>query len=171
MKSRLILSLLILVAVIGTTGFGAFAFFSFSDSQNFAITSATATLQQSPCVPDVNANLTFVYPGMPQERQCEVLTNDGNAPLYVDFKLSGLDNNLANALYLEIISDTQHWGPAPFTSAAYTSGNGVSLGYLAVGASMTVNFYYTFPDNGDQNSLQSATLNGTGTIAGFTNNQ
>ncbi len=176
MKSRLFLSILVLVAVVGTAAFGAFAFFTFQASAApFTISSASASLQKTALTNCAGTNITTfgvsnAYPGMPAVYQCATIKNDGTAPLYVDFFENASSGGLADVVDVQLTGDAVAAGPAPLSDSYYALGHGAPLFLLGPNQSATVEFIFTFPETGsNQNVDAGLTINPSGYINGYTN--
>jgi len=173
MRSRLFLSLVILAAVIGTTAFGAFAFFAKAYGQTQTISAATPDINLTACGsgPATVPDLTNVYPGMPARSTCVRVTNDGTAPLNIYFSLafpSG-DASLEGMILLDVTGGVSA-GSGYLNNTSYTTGRGFFLTNLPVSSSVDITLSYSFPETGsDQSGVAGHSLGVTGTFAGYTN--
>jgi hypothetical protein len=103
--------------------------------------------------------------------QCATIKNDGGAPLYVDFLGNAPTGGLADVVDVQLTGDAVAAGPYPLSYSYYTSGHGAPLFLLGPTQSATVEFVFTFPETGhDQTSAYAnQSVTASGWINGYTN--
>jgi hypothetical protein len=169
MKSRLVLSLAVLAAVLATSAYGAFAYFTAqAETSEIKITTGHAGVALTDCDehdPRQGALSLhgFDFPNglVPGDggRGCFRVWDTGQGGLQLSFKtgnVNGYGSGLENVIEIAVGRCPQD------TVAGYASGSCLlnENDPLQPGESLAVDYTYLFPDDraGDQNGLQDGTL-------------
>lgn len=168
---RILGSLFVIVAVVSVGILSTSAYFSVSYGGSMTITSGKAdfALTQLGAAPD----FTKVGPGW-STSTCVRITNDGDFALNMTETVTGVSGNgaLMDAIQLRLLAADSGCNPTGtwvgwFPLSAY-NGNPQAIGTLAKGGTAYVVQELSWIDNGNQNALQSQSVDLAATIDGRT---